>query len=322
MKNSKVIVAVLILVGLFAVAVGVYFVFLVPQKCIIQKPTFEVNGFTVNDFAYQLQGFDLDEIAESEYDLMIIDYSIDGTAEGEFTQVDINYMKTKDKILLSYISIGEAENYRYYWNDSWDTNDDGVPDEGAPDWLDIENPEWEGNYKVHYWDSAWQQIIYGSSDSYLDKIIAAGFDGAYLDIIDAYEYYEERGRTTAQEEMINFVINLSTYAKSHKDGFLIVPQNGEELLANSSYRDAIDGIGKEDLFYIDNEKNSAEETEYSIGFLNLLKDEGKFVLVTDYPTLNSLVEEVYCSAYSHGYLAYVGPRELDVLEYHKGFLPD
>lgn len=33
--------------------------------------------------------------------------------------------------------------------------------------------------------------IFGSEDSYLDKIIDQGFDGVYLDIIDAYEYYQE-----------------------------------------------------------------------------------------------------------------------------------
>jgi len=45
---------------------------------------------------------------------------------------------------------------------------------------DRENPDWEGNYKVHYWDAGWQAIIYGNADSYCRKILDAGFDGAYL----------------------------------------------------------------------------------------------------------------------------------------------
>ena len=36
----------------------------------------------------------------------------------------------------------------------------------------------------------WQNIIYGNESSYLTKIIEAGFDGVYRDIIDAFEYYE------------------------------------------------------------------------------------------------------------------------------------
>jgi cysteinyl-tRNA synthetase len=82
------------------------------------------------------------------------------------------------------MSIGEAENYRYYWQESWYNKKD------RPPWLLKENPYWEGNYKVQYWDPEWQAIIIGGEDSYLNKIIAAGFDGVYLDIIDAFEYFE------------------------------------------------------------------------------------------------------------------------------------
>jgi len=36
----------------------------------------------------------------------------------------------------------------------------------------------------------WQDIIFDNENSYLKKIIDAGFDGFYLDIIDAFEYFE------------------------------------------------------------------------------------------------------------------------------------
>ncbi len=35
-----------------------------------------------------------------------------------------------------------------------------------------------------------QNLIYGNAASYLKKIINEGFDGAYLNIIDGFEYYE------------------------------------------------------------------------------------------------------------------------------------
>jgi len=81
------------------------------------------------------------------------------------------------------MSIGEAEDYRYYWQSNWTV--------GNPSWLESENPDWKGNYKVKYWHQEWKDIIYGTADSYLEKIINANFDGVYLDIIDAFEYYEE-----------------------------------------------------------------------------------------------------------------------------------
>ena len=57
--------------------------------------------------------------------------------------------------------------------------------------MDAENPNWAGNFKVKYWNTEWQNIIYGNDNSYLKKILNAGFDGVYLDIIDAFEYYEK-----------------------------------------------------------------------------------------------------------------------------------
>ena len=118
-------------------------------------------------------------------DVLILDAFYDGDI---LTADDVAALKTKvngdDRLVISYLSIGEAEDYRYYWHNSWKSN--------PPSWLVEENPEWHGNYKVRYWDSAWQEIVYGTDNSYLDKIMDAGFDGVYLDIIDAFEYFENQ----------------------------------------------------------------------------------------------------------------------------------
>jgi len=125
----------------------------------------------------------IDEVNETNYDVIIMDMFLDDI---EFTSTEINQLKLKNnggkRLLISYMSIGEAEDYRYYWNDSWSV--------GTPSWIEAENPDWEGNYKVKYWESEWQDIIYGNNNSYLKKIIDANFDGVYLDIIDAFEYFE------------------------------------------------------------------------------------------------------------------------------------
>lgn len=90
---------------------------------------------------------------------------------------------TGSRLLISHMSIGEAEDYRPYWNASWLQE--------VPSWIIAENPDWKGNFKVKYWDKEWQSIIYGNDQSYLKKILDAGFDGAYLDIIDAFNYFED-----------------------------------------------------------------------------------------------------------------------------------
>jgi cysteinyl-tRNA synthetase len=126
----------------------------------------------------------VDRVGVTNFDLIIMDLFFD---EGiAFNSAEIEQLKTKanggKRMVVCYMSIGEAEDYRYYWQSSWHR--------GNPAWLDRENRNWEGNYKVHYWDPAWQAIIFGNDASYTKKIIDAGFDGAYLDIIEAFEYYE------------------------------------------------------------------------------------------------------------------------------------
>ena len=123
-------------------------------------------------------------LSATDYDLLIIDYFFE---DEEFTVSEINTLKLKNnggrRLVVSYMSIGEAEDYRYYWHSDWENH--------PPSWLAGENPEWEGNYKVRYWKQEWKNIIYGSDDSYLGRIVNKGFDGVYLDIIDAFEYFEE-----------------------------------------------------------------------------------------------------------------------------------
>jgi cysteinyl-tRNA synthetase len=122
-------------------------------------------------------------VTSTNYDLLIMDLFFD---DSPFTADEIGQLKNKTnggkRLVVAYMSIGEAEDYRFYWQEGWSKN--------PPSWIEGENPYWEGNYKVRYWEEAWQSIISGSQDSYLGKILAAGFDGVYLDIIDAFEYFE------------------------------------------------------------------------------------------------------------------------------------
>jgi len=126
----------------------------------------------------------LSSIAETNYGVVIMDAFYFGTL---LTQEDLQSIRNKadggSRLLISYMSIGESEDYRYYWQQDW------AP--GNPEWLVAENPIWEGNYKVKYWEKGWKDYIYGSPESYLQKIIDVGFDGVYLDIIDGFYYFEQ-----------------------------------------------------------------------------------------------------------------------------------
>jgi cysteinyl-tRNA synthetase len=271
----------------------------------------------VNDFLYQLQDLDLEAIGATAYDLVVMDYSADGSDEAAFTAAEIAALRHGpggDKIVLAYMSVGEAEDYRFYWQEDWRPGD--------PAWLDEENPDWPGNYKVRYWDPEWQAIVFG----YTDRLLDAGFDGAYLDIVDAYVYYEERGRETAAREMADFVIALAAYTREHRPGFLVFPQNGAELAARfPDYLAAVDGIGQEDVYYGYPDEGDASPPEF-VARIELHLDRfvaaGKSVLVIAYTSDPAQIDDHYARARARGYVPFATVRDLDELTINPGHAPD
>jgi len=248
-------------------------------------------------WGYQLQKFRASQVPR-EIDMLVVDYTNAGGFMGTAAKSDVDRLRIRPdrppRIVLCYLSIGEAENYRPYWRRSWSV--------APPAWLGPENAAWKGNFPVRYWDRDWQNIIVGTATvsptvwdrilaavfsppkPYIDQIIDAGFDGIYLDRVDAYEKPLDR-RPTAKSDMVSFVETISTYAKTRRPGFLVVPQNGESLLAAPRYRRAIDAVAKEDLLYGeagDGIKNPEADVKYSTAYLNRVKSEGRPVFVVEY----------------------------------------
>jgi cysteinyl-tRNA synthetase, unknown class len=147
----------------------------------------------VKNFLYVIDGEPFGDQAKylaalgaTNHDLVVLDPFID---DATVTPADVDRLKKKAnggrRLVLCYVSIGEAEDYRHYWQDNWRP--------GRPAFLGPEDPDWKGNFAVKYWDRSWQAIIAGRPRSYLARVVAAGFDGVYLDRVDEYEWFEEHG---------------------------------------------------------------------------------------------------------------------------------
>ena len=123
----------------------------------------------------------IDAVKATNYDIVLIDLFFEEVA---LTPYDIQQLKTKanggKRLVISYISIGSAENYRYYWQTGWK--------KGNPSWLKKKYEGYPDEFWVQFWHTEWQDIIFGNNDSYIKKIIDAGFDGAYLDNVEAYYF--------------------------------------------------------------------------------------------------------------------------------------
>ena len=265
----------------------------------------------IGTWSYQLQRVEPATIAGIDADLVVVDYSRDGTAETVFSGADVRAMQHKPsgarRTVLAYLSIGEAEDYRFYWDQRWAVE--------PPDWLGDENPDWEGNYAVRYWNPEWQGIVYGSGEAYLDRIILAGFDGVYLDRIDAFDVPDTQiGKRARVKAMASFVLNLAAYARARAPDFFVVAQNAEELLADPDYRDGIDGLAKEDLFFGldgDGVTNSNSEVRASLDPIQAFQRTGKPVLLVEYLADADDISLAREKAEALGVPLFIGNRDLD-----------
>lgn len=287
--------------------------------------------FAPESFAYVLQADQLaksraetvQKLAVCERDLIVLDAAF--SSDGDWTPNEIATIRAgkPGRRVVAYVSVGEAEDYRSYWKKEWDADKDGKPDAAAPKFLNTENPDWKGNYRVRYWQPEWQQIMLPA----VDRVVAQGFDGIYLDIVDAFEFYEYDPATkdwlddcpnpdtgkTYRRDMIAWVGTIAKRARDKQPGFLVIPQNASQLLQHADYRALVSAIGVEDLFVAGKKLRTEKQSSFVVGFLDKLKADGKPVLVIDYPKSKDVHAGAFELATKRGYTLLLTDRELTTL---------
>lgn len=252
-------------------------------------------------------------LAESNRDVLVID--ADFSMKMPWTREDISTIRSgrNGRMVLAYLSIGEAEKYRRYWLADWASN--------PPSWLGKENPDWPRNYCVNYWDTDWQNIILAT----LDDILAAGFDGVYLDIVDAFEGFEHdpksgkwrdhlKNPATGQsyrQDMVDWVRRIAKEAHEVNPRFVIIPQNGVQLLEYPRFEEIIDAVGVEDLFAENGRPVSSESSAHRLAYLHLARPKPVFVI--EYDLQRAALRQVRENSEEQGFSLLVTSRELDEL---------
>lgn len=303
---------------------------------------------SVDNWGYELQGLNgsalkPDVLASATHDLLVIDASRDGTDSGRFSAGEITRMKDGmggRSVVVSYVSIGEASDFRDYWHSNWTTTGiaTGKLTSAAPDWLGPVNPDWPESRKVRYWDSDWQKIIFNTKKTgEVDAIVKAGFDAAYLDIVDGYYFWgaevsakdREKGDPVnvkqAAQRMVDFIVKLTDHAHETNPDFFVIPQNGAWILNDlgsdtarkKAYLNVIGGIAVEDLYYRGDadENNPLAPDKETIAILKRdFLDKGKPVFVVDYINGSKRVADFNTMVLKDGFIPFAAPdRDLDRL---------
>jgi endo-alpha-1,4-polygalactosaminidase (GH114 family) len=229
----------------------------------------------------------LNALRDSDYDVIYIDSFYNHRAlpdnQTPLTRAEIESLKYKPdggrRQVIAYLSVGSAEQNRWYCQDDWawidPTNPNtersmkagkivsGVytPPEGAPAWLAM---GYGGNYAeeavVQWWNPEWRDIIIyggtpyanvatGDNTSSIDRIISQGFDGAYLDNVGVYSrsgwnafetYWLAQGGMPGDDSPYLPVSNVSPGNQEANLDFGIASASGKGY---SVYLKAADAIG-------------------------------------------------------------------------------
>ncbi len=260
---------------------------------------------SITSWVYQLQDYPhgrLDALAASPHQLAVIDLARDASTS-YFTHSEISALRRSGKRVLTYFEIGSIENFR-------------------PEYAAVKRgslvlnqwPDWPDEYFVRYWERSWWDLAVRPR---LDRALAAGFDGVYLDTPLAYEEIDlslvpGETRDSLGRKMVDLIVRISRYANSVRPGFWVFPQNSPELQKYPGYVDAIDGIGIEELFFRATDEPCVQDfCRENLAATRRLRDAGKLVLAVDYALRPDHVATACRHYRGEGFAGYVADVALD-----------
>lgn len=313
-----------------------------------------VSLSAVRAWACQLQGMDtpksFESLEHSRYDLLVVEPVRTDWSSGN-KRFDTPGMVRRlqagqagdgahRRLVLAYLDIGEAEDWRWYW--SWSKGwKKGKPRSAdLPAFIIRPDPDgWAGNYPVAFWDAAWKDILlYGEKTppapdrpyrSVLDEVVQSGFDGVYLDWVEAYDdtavkRAAKQAGVDPARQMIELIGEIRTRGRQHNPSFIVIQQNAAALLEDHpELLRVIDAIAQEDTWYAGiadapwddprscDQPTKAAQTRETLALLKPYRAAGKPVFTLDYTVRNAA--ETYRRALAEGFVPYCSRVSLNRL---------
>jgi cysteinyl-tRNA synthetase, unknown class len=299
------------------------------------------------------------QIEASEHDMVVLDFIPSEANNTDYPMAQVVerlHNASHPKLVLAYIDIGQAENFRTYWQPNWEIGD--------PDWIVGGDPDgWEGNYPVAYWYDEWREIWLGEGGT-LNALLDAGFDGIYLDWVEAYSdenviSFAESEGVDPRQEMIWWVNDLAEFGRDQNPDFIVIAQNATELAHSDDYVESIDAIAQEQVWFdgaadddppgdcpLPRSEGEVETLAYETSLseacydmyvqfpdstlhvsseeylndLQLAQQKDLLIFTVDYAVETDNVTWVYDTSRSMGFVPFVGNRALD--QYRAPFIED
>ena len=226
-----------------------------------------------------------------QYDEIVIDAQY-------FTDNEISYMKSKGKVIYSYLNVGSIEDFRDYYDDYKDLTLGDYENWDEERWIDVSNKDWQ--------DFVINNLAY--------NIINKGIDGLFIDNVDVYYNYKN-------DDIFN---GLTYILKELKKMTYTLINGGDEYVMEyyeryNNITDIMSGVNQETVFSKINwdredsfSKNDKSETEYFMEYVEFIGSHEGDVYLLEYSRDNALINTIYDYCNNHNFKYYVS-KTLELL---------
>ncbi|MFZ5950286.1 MAG: endo alpha-1,4 polygalactosaminidase [Candidatus Rifleibacteriota bacterium] len=214
-----------------------------------------------------------------------------------YSSAEIKELRSANKIVFAYLSVGEAETYRKYYS--------SIASSGL---IIGENPDWKENFAIKYWEAGWKETLLKYSKEILNK----GFNGLFVDVVDAWQLYEGDVQNQRKIEMQKLLTEIGFYLKSRGLEKGIIVQNSHELLDDAILCTMVYGINQESLFasWATDSIDPQWQSE-KIAALDRIRHQGKLVTTIEYTRDRVAMARIRMKTSRLGFLPYFSVKELD-----------
>lgn len=169
------------------------------------------------------------------------------------SHVEVKALRERNKTLLGYLSLGEIEKERFFYEEA--------KKEGL---LGKENTYWKGSYFVDITNRKWRKLVI---EELIPRILHKGFSGLFLDTLD---------NTLSTKETREAAIELVKTIRLHYPEILLMVNRGYELFEEIGKE--VDILLAEDLLTLyDFEKKeyrlkNEEDVQRDVAVLNAIRE--------------------------------------------------
>ncbi|XP_055347361.1 uncharacterized protein TM_1410-like [Paramacrobiotus metropolitanus] len=237
-----------------------------------------------SQFFVQMSNCTYDTLLNNPHNILIVDPD-----DVRLTAEQNEELKYQGKLVLAYVSVGQAEEFRAYWSD------EEIDNEQVEEIYIRDDPTYPDGKVVRYWNPVWRDMLI---DYMMNNVIPYNYSGVFLDYLGNYEQFPER--PTAAADMVQLARSVADAVREHDQLGLVVVHGAAKLWdENDRMKKFVDGLSEENVWYgFDGVPRATKYTQSVLEVLRKANKAKKMTLVEQYVEKKTQI----CSFYKKCFL--------------------